>query len=321
MLKLNKLVGAASVLLLLASCTKNEPVAPETKKETGHNEATKKTIIVDGSPMYSGYGYDPDKDRAYRNAIDPWSTFESTDIKDALTVEVEAIETKEQLERFVGRNYSVSSGFNIGIFSLGMSIVDNLQRKITIDANHVSVVARIKSRSHKYICDRYPFLTEYADRVAKRNDVTRFAGNYGLMYVDTRIVGGEVYYIYNYDYRSVNQWSKSYFKAKVTASIAMTFGISASTGVSQEEKNLIGSAQKKSGITSTTPGFAPRVITEVGQINREIQELQNYLNAHPEKATTIEMKLRPYHHFLKYDYPDFAKVMEAEYNKYIASKQ
>ncbi len=276
-----------------------------------------KTIIVDGKPMYSGYGYDPVKDRAYRNAISPWSTFESTDIKEALSVEVEVIETKQQLERFVSNSYSVNSGFNLVVFSLNASVESSIENKITIDANHVTVVARIKSRSHKYICDRYPMLESRAEGLVNNNDIKRFVGNYGVMYVDTRVTGGEVYYVYNYDYRLVSKWNKSVFKSKVSANISQVFGLSVSSGVTSEEKNLINNAQKSAGITSTVPGFAPQIVTELNQVDREIQALQNYLNSHPEKATTAEMKVRPYHSFLKYDYPGFASKMEAEYNKYI----
>lgn len=304
-----------SCYLILVSCEREQSVMSDTPIT-----AQEKTIIVDGRPMYSGYGYDPVADRSYRNAIDRWSTFESTDIKEALTVEVEAIETTEQLERFVQSSYSVSSNFNIGIFSLGASIEKDIQNKITIDANHVTVIARIKSRSHKYICDRYPFLTDRADQLANNNDVNRFKGNFGLLYVDTRIVGGEVYYIYNYDYRQVNQWSKSVFRSKVTANIGSLFGINIGNGINVEDKQLISSAEKGAGITSTVPGFAPRIITDVNQINREIAALQSYLNNNPEKATTIEMNLRPFHSFLKYDYPSFAEKMEVAYDQYMATQ-
>lgn len=302
------------VSTLLFSCQENENIA---QSDTTFN--SEHTIIVDGNPMYSGYGYDPARDRAYRNAIDPWSTFESTDLGEALAVEVKVIETKEELERFVQSSYSVSSSFNLGIFSLGVSVAQDIEEKITVDANHVTVIARIKSRSHKYICDRYPFLTSRAEQLAERKDTRRFAGNYGLMYVDTRVVGGEVYYIYNYDYRVVSQWNKSVFRSKVTANIGSLFGLNLGSGVTTQDKHLISSAEKSTSITSSVPGYAPRIITGLDQINREITALQTYLNRNPEKATTIEMNVRPFHSFLHYDYPEFATRMEAAYNQYITN--
>lgn len=289
------------------------------------------TIITDDGPLYSGYGYDPKTNRSYKNAIDPYSTFESTDIKEALVVEVKAIETREELERFTSSSYSSDASFGIpGFFSLGISVARSIEGKIEMNANHVSVIARIKSRSHKYICDRYPLLmTEQyngrdganVDRIIASEDVNRFISNYGPMYVDTRVVGGEIYYVYNYDYTKVNQWNKSTFRSKVTANIGSFFGINIGEGVTTEDKQLISSAEKRASITSTVPGYSPRIITDIHQINGEVSALQSYLNENPEKATTVEMNLRPYHRFLNYDHPSFATKMEAAYNDYIQANQ
>ncbi len=310
-MKNNKLLLASLVgaMLTIVSCEKENLNAPV---QEGPQSTNLKTIIVGGEPMYAGYGYDPVKDRAYRNAIDPWSTFESTDIKEALTVEVEAIETKSQLEKFVGRSFSIEANVTVAeIFEIGASIGRDIEEKITIDENHVTVIARIKSRSHKYICDNYPFLTDRAQQVIDRGNVKQFAGNFGLMYVNTRVVGGEVYYVYNYDYRQVTQWDKKTFKAKVTAGISGIFGVSVGGGISNEDKELISNAQKSASITSTIPGYAPSIITDMNQVNGQIAGIQGYLNNNPEKATTVEMVVKPYSSFI-----EWAELEEA-FNDYI----
>lgn len=317
MKKTNVLATLLVAALAMVSCEKetldNTPITNAGTDGSG----SPKTIIVDGEPMYAGYGYDPAIDRAYRNAIDPWSTFESTDIREALAVEVTSIETVEQLEKFIGRNFSIGINLGFDVFQLGLEISNDIQKKTTIDENHVTIIARIKSRTNKYICDTYPFLTSRAEQTIQRGDARRFAGNFGLLYVDTRVVGGEVYYVYTYDYRKVTTYSKSEFKAKITANITERFGLSAGGGVSSEDSQLISNAEKSASITSTIPGFAPQIITDLEQVNGEIAGIQNYLNANPTKATTIEMVVTPYHNFIKEDDAEFGAKLEAEYNKYI----
>ncbi len=313
-----RLMAMATIVATLFSCEKEEV---KQVSQQDQPEAEKKTIKdpVTGEYMYSGYGYDPVEDRAYLNAVDPLDAFESTDIKEALTVEVTTIETKEQLEKFVQRNFSIEADFTIApAFKLGISIENDIQKKTTIDENHVTVIARIKSKSHKYICNKYPFLTARAEKTVERGSASRFIRNYGHMFVTTRVVGGEVYYVYTYDYRQVSHWNKSTFKAKVTAGISERFGVSAGGGVSNEDKNLIGNAQKSASITSTIPGFAPAIITDINQVNGQIASIQNYLNSHPEKATTVEMALTPFHTFMEVDYPEFGAQLRTEFEKYAA---
>ncbi|CAM1344612.1 MAC/perforin domain-containing protein [Tenacibaculum amylolyticum] len=312
------LVASLAAIVLMTSC---QDEAIENNVSSTTDLTPQGTIIVDGEPMYAGYGYDPVRDRAFRNAIDPWSTFESTDIREALAVEVTTIETKEEIEKFVGRNFSLDVNIGIDIFQIGLEISNDIEKKTTIDANHVTVIARIKSRTGKYLCDAYPFLTTRAEQTINRGSAKRFIGNYGLLYVDTRIVGGEVYYVYTYDYRRISQWNKSEFKAKVTAQITERFGLTAGGGVTSTDSQLISNAQKTASITSTIPGFSPRIITDLEQVNEEIAGIQNYLNSNPQKATTIEMVLTPFHNFIKEDYPSFGSDLENEYTKYLSNLQ
>lgn len=333
-------IASLSLLgMLLIGCQQNaeELAQPDTKLKDPRS-----TIITPDGPMYAGYGYHAKEDRSYKNAIDPYSTFESTDIAEALTVEVNYIETQEQLEKFIARDFNLNVCVGVGCgtdaggvvenpiqFKLSLDLSRKIEEKTTIDSNHITVIARIKSKSHKYLADKYPYLlsAEYngrdgqnLERILRANDSRRFIANYGYTYVDSRTVGGEVYYIYTYDYTRASSYTRSEFRATVTANISSNFGLSAGGGITDEEKATISKAQKSAGIVSTIPGFAPVIITEVGQVNGEVAKIQSYLNSNPTKATTIEMSVRPYYIFVEDEYPEFGALLKQEYERWIPNQ-
>ncbi len=291
-MKTNRIVALLCTVAILFSCEKEKQFEKSQQEPNGE----KKTIIVGGEPLYAGYGYDPSEDRAFRNAIDPNSVYESTDIQPALGVLVSSVKNMKEIEEHAKGTYSVTRKKKkfLGIVKSSHTTTRTLETYVKINEESVSVIAKVKVQSQRFYTDGSPTLIPPAQRLLEQKKYAQFLDNYGHFYVSDRTVGGELQFVYNYSYCKIDRWSRATFAQKAKSSILGIFGKSSSTNVTDEDKMLLEHAQESVHMLSSVPGYAPKMVHTIENANSETERLQAYLKANPEKATTIEMELKPY---------------------------
>lgn len=282
-------------LLCILSCDQEIENITEDSENTIQKD--QKTIIVNGQAIYAGYGYDPLEDRAYRNAIYPNAMYESTDIQPALSVEVTKIYRLKSIEDYAKNRYSItskSSGGFLGIMKKSHTTIREIESKIKVNQEQISFIARIKVKHQRFLVNKDAALIPPAKRLLQQKKYDRFLDNYGPLYVSDRITGGEVQFVYTFNYCKIDRWSRDVFIKKAESSILGIFNKNSSTTITNEEKKYLEEKREKINIISSIPGFAPQIIRNVQDTNREIKRIQSYLRENPHKATTIRMTLKPY---------------------------
>lgn len=279
------------LLLGIISCQKNDVL--ETSE---NNQTTNRTIIVDGEALYAGYGYDPSEDRAFRNAIDPTNVYENTDIQPAVSIQISKVSNREEVEEHNTGTYSVTRKKKkfFGLAKSSHTTTRTLETYVKINEESISIIAKVKAQHQRFYTDAEPSLIPPAQRLLEQKKYDRFIDNYGPYYVDSRTTGGEVQYVYNYSYCKIDRWSRATFAQKAKGSILGIFGQSSDIDVTEEDRLHLEQAQESVHMLSSVSGYAPQMIHSVEDMNRETKRLQNYLRDNPEKATTIEMDLKPY---------------------------
>ncbi len=285
--------AAALVVLFSVSCEKEELGK---NAENGDGTPKLKTIIVNGEPLYAGYGYDPAEDRAYRNAIHPEAVYESTDIQPAVSTQVSKVSKREELEEHVKSTYSVTRKKKkfLGLVKSSHTTTRTLETYVKINEESISVIAKVKAQCQRFYTDAAPELIPPAQLLLEQKKYAQFLDNYGHFYVDSRTVGGEVHYMYNFSYCKIDRWSRATFAQKAKSSVLGIFGKSSNVTLSEEDRMLLEQSQESVHMLSSVPGYAPKMIHSVEDANAETERLLAYLKEHPEKATTIEMDLKPY---------------------------
>ncbi|CAM1344610.1 MAC/perforin domain-containing protein [Tenacibaculum amylolyticum] len=282
-------------LLCTLSCDKEIENINENSENTLQDN--QKTIIVNGQAIYAGYGYDPIEDRAYRSAVLSNEIYESTNIKPALSVEVKRIHNLKNLEDYAKNTYSITSkksGGFLGLVKKTHTTIREIESRIKVNQEQISFIARIKVKHQRFLVNEEAALIPPAKRLLETRKYDRFLDNYGLLYVSDRTTGGEVQFIYTYNYCNIDRWSRDVFIKKAESNILGIFKKKGSTTVTNEEKQYLEQRQEQVNIISNIPGYAPQIIKSVSDTNREISRIQNYLRSNPHKATTIDMKLKPY---------------------------
>ncbi len=283
---------AALAVLFLISCEKDK----QFDKAQSKSDIDKKTIIVGGKALYAGYGYDPVEDRAFRNAIHPDAVFESTDIQPALSVQISKVTKLKELEEHAHTTYSVNrkkSRF-LGLMKSSYNIMRTLETYVKINEESVTVIAKVKAQHQRFYTNAEPQLIPPAKRLLEQKKYSQFLDNYGHFYVSDRTVGGEVQYVYHFSYCKIDRWSRGTFVEKAKKRVLGIFGKNSGADLSMEDQMLLEHAQESVHMLSSVPGYAPRMVHTIEDANSETARLQAYLQAHPEKATTIKMELKPY---------------------------
>ncbi|CAM1344608.1 conserved hypothetical protein [Tenacibaculum amylolyticum] len=284
------------LLFLMIACSQNENIEEIQEDELVELPESSETIIVNGTPMYAGYGYDPAEDRAYRNAIYPEAVYESTDIQPALSVEVITIDEQQNLETF-NTFYKVTTKTKkrfFGLFKKSVTTSEQLETRTKVHNTRIGIIVKITTKTQRFLTDASATLIPPAKRLLERKQYDRFLDNYGPYYIADRTVGGELYYSYVYEYCGISNWSKYEFKQKAKSSILKLFKKQTTVNVSTQDQQLLNQSLQATSILSNVPGFAPRIIRSINDATNEISSIQNYLQAHPEKATTIAVELKPY---------------------------
>ncbi len=294
MKKINvQLSTLALALLAMVSCEKEEHLKRNNKESDTQNL---KTIIVNGEPIYAGYGYDPGEDRAYRNAIDPHDVYESTDIQPALSVQVGSVKSLHEVEEHSKSTYTVTTKKNkfLGLFKHTHSTTRTIETYVKINEQSISIIAKIKVHLKRFHMNAEPSLLPEAQKLLDEKQYDEFLGNYGPYFVSSRTIGGEVQYVYNYSYCNIELWTKSAFIDIAKSNILGIFGQSTSINVTEEDKRHIEEALVSAHILSGVPGYAPKMVKTIDDASEEMNNLLDYLNKNLHKATTMEMELTPY---------------------------
>ncbi len=291
------------VVFIFSACSKDEIIKEEpisTEKPT-ENEGVlreKSALIINGTPYYAGIGYSATQDRLFRPAIDSFDMLQSTDIPLPLDLNVDVIETDEELEWYMRKTESRNVNFLFKIFGFGKKTKKVIEERIKVDEDHLTVIGRISIQRYRYLTDGDPFLTDQAEQFIADQRFGDFLRKFGPMYVESQVLGGDVYFVYNYDVTEFSKTKKSSFRRNIKANVQDYFGLEVDKVLTNEEKLEISNSVETYTVATNIIGFSPTLINDTGQISAEITRIQNYLTANPELAASMEMELRSYSNVL-----------------------
>ena len=302
------------LLFICFSCNKDDAIE-ETEvtnyekplQEEQEISQSKSTITVGGTTYQTGMGFSLTEDRFYEPAIDNFDMFK-TNPPVPLTVEVTTIATNEDLEEFVKKSETVTVNVFFGLFKRKRK--KEIQERIKISNNNISVIARISVQSARWLTSGAPFLNAQAQQLVDLGLRDAFKQKYGPMYVSDHIVGGDVYYVYNYDVSNKTREQKSNFKRNIEDNMKYLFGIGGRL-LSNQEKEEINRSVETFTVSTNIVGYNPPMIQNVGEVEGQISAIQSYLATNPNNAASLEMVLNPYTDFF-----DDNIGMGAEYNKH-----
>ncbi len=284
---------AALAVLFTLSCEKEEL---DKKIKAEESSPGLKTIIVNGEPLYAGYGYDPGEDRAFRNAVHPENIYESTEIQPGLSMQFSTVTNREEIEEHSKEEYSITRKKRkfFGLSKSTHTTTRSIETYIKINEESISIIAKVRALTQRFLVDAEPRLVPPAQNLLDKKMYERFLDNYGHFYVSDRTIGGELQYVYNFKYCKIDKWSKATFVKKAESKVLGMFGKKTATTLTNEEKYTLEKAQENVHMLSSVPGYDPRIVNNIDDANRETQRLLEYLEQYPEKATTIDMELKPY---------------------------
>ena len=299
-------LSISMVCLLSIACQQEEAFNPQASERfdadtlllpdhTALRDVDGSALIIDGVPYYTGIGYSPTQDRLFAPAIDPYDMFQSTSLPKPLEIDVQLVKTNEELENYMKRTVSRSSGGLLSkIFGFGGKSKRVIEQSIKVSENNLTVIARISVQRFRYVTDGDPFLSSTAQGLVDAGRIGDFFKKYGPMYVESQILGGDVFYVYNYKINSIRYDKRTNFERNIAHNIRYLFGLDPTNTLSNQDKQLINNSVEKYMIESNIIGFTPNLINSRAQVNGEVSRIQNYISANPVNAAAVEMELRPY---------------------------
>ncbi len=273
-----------------------EVFEPDPSLNIKNSEESNASISIDGNTYYAGFGYNPVVDQSFPMAMYSSDIYESTHISNPLSVSIKIIKTNKQLEVFVKNGQS--RVYNNEVFISNGGNINDFENSITISENTTTIVARINIERYKYITDGLPFFNTEAQQLVEDRKISQFINTYGPMYIESQVLGGHVYYFYTYRDSNFESNVVSEYEYKIKSYIQKFFGIHSGLNLTIEERERIENTLLSQGIYSSVPGFEPRIVRNTTQFENEISRLQSYLNSHPEKASTVQLKLKPYSYMI-----------------------
>ena len=315
------------IILGLLSCDKEQVVTEQQDLDIG--QQVPNTLIIGGQPIYAGYGYSPILDRPYRPAIDSYDIFESTDVP-STEIDFVATDEVEELVEFFQKGSCFGFGFNIegdfsctniptgrtsstltnrsdssgggGLkFGIGFRRWNVYSDSVAFKSRTVSVVARVKLPKYRHLVDGDPFLDFRAQDLIDNGQLDRFIRKYGPSYVDDRITGGELFYVFNYDFSELTEIERRNSGTNAEIQIGGLFGFSYSKTLTSHEISILRRSLTSHYVTCSVPGFTPQLLsnwenenTARNELQANIDRLSTYLDNNKTKAATISMSLRSY---------------------------
>ena len=301
----------AAVVLFFSCQTENIEVDDQSQATTTDTQADKGVknlnASVSHSGQYAGFGYNPVVERTYPLAMDAADVYQSTHIPNPFSVSIEIIKTNKQLEAFVNKESSRVQNNQLFV-SLGGD-PNQLEDRLVLTENTTTVIARINLQRYKYITDGFPLFHNTAYNMLNQNKVSQFLSTYGPMYVESQILGADVYYFYTYRDTNFNSSNVTAYENKIKAHIQRFFGTTGGPTLTPAERQRMQNTLLEQGYYSSVSGFVPRVVTNTTEFQNEINRLQSYLVSYPSRASTVEMKFRPYSYMMN------VPALRNEFNK------
>ena len=297
------LSGLLSLLGLLAC----QPDDPELSASLilAEDLPLSESVIMGERTRYAGYGYELVEGERYNSPFTNLSVLPSTLVDVALEADFEVITSTSVLDAFVsrGRTYGISVELaekyqeTLEQFGVGPRAEASAKRKITdrivVADSVVTAVARITVRRLRYDVNA-PRLTSQAQELLDQGEIDEFFGDYGTTYVSSRTVGGEVYYVYNFDFSKTNEIRKSERESMVRALVGEMFDTQLIGQSSGQSDNPVGRFSVGGGSVSNINGFVGGIVKTVDEFNHEITRIQDYLTEKPQYANTVDMSLTSY---------------------------
>ncbi|MHA7059540.1 MAC/perforin domain-containing protein [Aquimarina sp. M1] len=298
---MKKLIYLLLVIAILSACEK-EQLIEETKSQSAKpNNIAKENdygfsiySYVDGSRHYAGTGYTPSLNRRHSMAIETSEIDQETSVPQALKATIEIVRTSKELYTFLNKSGASKINTTLNIDGLEQNNSYTIENKTSFKEETVTVVARISSQNIIHQVTAYPFLTYEAEELLSQKKFSEFFTKYGSMYVDYQILGGDVYYLYNYRTSDFERSSVANVEQKMKTQIEQLFGIQNNVNLTIDERNKIANSLIRTGTFTNVIGFNPGAIGQLSDFEREISNFQSYLISNPDKRATVNVKLKPY---------------------------
>ena len=267
------------------SCDKNDI------SEESYSSSLASKSVTSGNTLYNtGYGYNVLKIRPFNFAIDI-RCFEdkiASDFYPSIDTKIEVINDNEDLNNFIISQQEIE---NDGLFELKT----NLEEKITFSENQVSVIAKVKIKQRKYqLKVNKPLqFDRRAANILESGQINRFLSKYGNRYVESAVLGGDLYYIYSYNISEFDERKKIDFEKSIKINAENIYG-EESNYLSEEVKEEITNALTDFQVFSDVPGYSPSLVSDTNSFHSEIQQLTDYLDENPILSAVKEMVFKPY---------------------------
>lgn len=253
-------------------------------------------IEKDTLKYFTGFGYDAKTNTAKQIAvkINPKQIIFTSPRTPATSSTFTPIETILDLEREFPRNSSIVNDkpYN-GLTKLDLNINDNIEKNLIIDENHYNIFFKIRYATTREILNGTPELTEEALELLNSTS-KEFGDTYGFDYVKENTLGLEGYYIYTYDYRKVNEYTKNEVQAAVSASLNGLFSDTRIGGATPEQKLIAEKALTNSFHFSNIKGLELKKIETFDDYDSEKGRLAKYASSNIDKLETVELILNSY---------------------------
>ncbi len=332
----NSLVILLILTFTFLSCQKED--ISESDKPTGtnlENNDNAKVLIVNGQPVYVGYGFNISDSRVSRPAIETDFVAENTSSDFRTYIEVTVIAESKDVLDYVEKTkqfglslaYPLPGLGGFSYISVKFLSAESVANLLTIDKDHVSVIARVIIPHSSYTVGAGEQFLEYrAERFLERAGPARFMSKFGSSYLESNVLGADLTYTFEYNLSEKTEQEKKDFLTYVAIGILPWFEISVTNQLQTYQKESIRSTYSHSRVVSNLSGFAPRIITDANDVigenpvfQSELFRIGKYMDDNPTLVGTLASKLQPYTKAV-YDPNEYPELLE-EYNRQVLHYQ
>ncbi len=281
------------MFFLASSCKQDDMEDLQLQEELS---ATKYTFEGPNNKRYeAGFGYTPATDQVYRPAFEDVRIKEDYNFSQAaVKASIEVIKTEEDIESYVRKTIKKSGSF-LGVIKFSKTVSD-LKKIIRTKSNRVNVIARVEYNDFRSSVVN-PTGLDYNDRAKDLLDNNDFAGffrRYGTSFVNKQVFGGEIYYVYSYESKLINEQTKSKYNRMVSGKLQRIFKLPRTYGFSKADEVILSNTKEILKSATNIGGFAPKFVRNVNEFNAEIRRSRNYLNSRKKQAAGLYQELLPY---------------------------
>ncbi len=279
--------------LFFCSCSKED----EINRNTISSDNEEKTILINDTIYYTGFGYSILRDRPFRPAITNFSDEKINDFPVEKEISIHIVKNDEELEEFINNQINVQqSGEILDFSSFDRQVKAEINEKITFSRKTLLVIAKISISNAKYKMelDGVPILDDRAQELIDNNQYDRFVRKYGSMLVTSHIRGGSAYYLYSYDFSNLSEESRIEIEQNLTLYFDEIFTEVSQTILTTEEKQQITSTQDVYAVATTIPGYVPGLISQKEEFEEEVNKIDEYLISNPLQDSKVTLNYKSY---------------------------